>query len=122
MERKFDLLVGLLLECGDDLRDRLVLLRVEALLPPHHEIGTAGAERRHGKRRGKNDGTGAHGGAYRWPSPPAWHRSSMAATRSRRERLGGLRDGRLMFRHAFGAADGRGSHHDHESLSQIASA
>jgi hypothetical protein len=33
------LLTGLLLEGGDDLGARLVLLGVEALLPPDHEVG-----------------------------------------------------------------------------------
>ena len=43
---ELDLLAGLLLEGGDDLPDRRVLLGVEALLPPHHEVGGPGAERR----------------------------------------------------------------------------
>ena len=60
---ELDLLAGLLLEGGDDLRDRLVLLGVEALLPPHHEVGGPGAERRQDDRYGENDGSSAHGGA-----------------------------------------------------------
>jgi hypothetical protein len=46
MECEFDLLAGVLLEGGDDLRDRLVLLGIEPLLPPHNEVGGLGAERR----------------------------------------------------------------------------
>ena len=60
---ELDLLAGLLLEGGDDLRDRLVLLGVEALLPPDHEVGGPGAERRQDDRYGKNDGASAHRGA-----------------------------------------------------------
>ena len=51
MEDELDLLAGLLLEGGDDLLDRLVLLGVVALIPPHHEVGGLRAERRHGERR-----------------------------------------------------------------------
>ena len=36
---QLDLLSGVLLERRDDLGDRLVLLGVEPLLPPHHEVG-----------------------------------------------------------------------------------
>ena len=50
---ELDLLAGLLLEGGDDLPDRLVLLGVAALLPPHHEVGGPGAERRQDQRRGE---------------------------------------------------------------------
>ena len=46
MENELDLLAGLLLEGGDDLPDRRVLLGVVPLLPPHHEVGGPGAERR----------------------------------------------------------------------------
>jgi hypothetical protein len=45
---EIDLLAGALLEGPDDLRDRLVLLGVVPLLPPHHEVGAPGVERRHG--------------------------------------------------------------------------
>ncbi len=44
IEVELDLLAGLLLEGGDDLPDRRVLLRVVALLPPDHEVGGLGAE------------------------------------------------------------------------------
>ena len=57
MEGELDLLAGLLLEGGDDLPDRLVLLGVVALIPPHHEVGGLGAERRQEQRRGENDGS-----------------------------------------------------------------
>jgi hypothetical protein len=40
---ELDLFSGLLLECGDDLDDRLIRLGVKALLPPHDEIGGLGA-------------------------------------------------------------------------------
>jgi hypothetical protein len=43
---ELDLLPGLLLEGGDDLSDRLVLLRIIALVPPHHEVRGPRAERR----------------------------------------------------------------------------
>ena len=43
-EVELDLLAGFLLEGGDDLPDRLVLLVVVALLPPHDEVGGTGAE------------------------------------------------------------------------------
>ena len=36
---------------------------VESLLPPHHEVGGPGAERRQDERYGKNDGASAHRGA-----------------------------------------------------------
>jgi hypothetical protein len=41
--KELDLLVGLLLESRIDLPDRLVLLLVEALVPPYHEVGCLGA-------------------------------------------------------------------------------
>jgi hypothetical protein len=44
------------LECGNVLRHRLVLLRIESLLAPHHEIGGVCAERRYCERRGKKNG------------------------------------------------------------------
>ena len=53
MEDEFDLLAGVLLEGGDDLPDRLVLLGVEPLLPPHHEIGGPCAERCGHEQSGK---------------------------------------------------------------------
>ena len=43
---ELDLLAGLLLEGGDDLLDRRVLLLVEALVPPDDEVGGPGAGRR----------------------------------------------------------------------------
>jgi hypothetical protein len=54
MQDQLDLLAGLLLEGGDDLPDRLVLLRVVALIPPHDEVGGPSAERRHHEHRCEN--------------------------------------------------------------------
>ena len=48
---ELDLLAAVLLEGGDDLPDRRVLLGGLSLLPPHHEVGGLCAERRHGERR-----------------------------------------------------------------------
>ena len=53
---ELDLLAGLLLEGGDDLRDRRVLLGVEPLLPPDDEVGGPGAERRQDERYGAQSG------------------------------------------------------------------
>jgi hypothetical protein len=39
MEDQLDLLAGILLECGDELPDRIVFLGVVALIPPRDEIG-----------------------------------------------------------------------------------
>jgi hypothetical protein len=39
VKRELDILAGLLLEGGDDILDRLVLVRVVALVLPHHEVG-----------------------------------------------------------------------------------
>ena len=64
MENELDLLAASLLEGGDDLPDRGVFLGVEALLPPDHEVGGPGAERRQDDRYGKNDGARAHRGAF----------------------------------------------------------
>ena len=61
MEDQLDLLAGLLLEGGDDLLDRLVLLGVVALLPPHDEVGGPRAERRQHERSGEKDGSNPHG-------------------------------------------------------------
>ena len=58
---ELDLLAALLLQRGDDLRDSLVFLRIEALLPPHHEVGGLTAERCHCERRGENNDLPAHG-------------------------------------------------------------
>ena len=58
MEDKLDPLAGLLLEGRDDLPDRLVLLGGVALVPPHDEVGAAGAERRqdeHGSKKGRDE-------------------------------------------------------------------
>jgi hypothetical protein len=41
-----DVLMTALLEGSDDLSNRLVLLDVNARLPPHHKVGGPGAERR----------------------------------------------------------------------------
>ena len=47
---ELNLLAGLLLEGGHDFPDRLVLLGVLTPLPPDHEVGGAGAERRQDDR------------------------------------------------------------------------
>jgi hypothetical protein len=60
MEDQLNLPAGLLLEGGDDLLDRLVLLRGVALVPPHDEVGGVGAERRHHEDRGQCNGSTAH--------------------------------------------------------------
>jgi hypothetical protein len=70
---ELDLLAASLLEGGDDLPNRLVLLGVEPLLPLHHEVGGLGTGRRHDDRRGKNDGSAAHCCASPMASTPAWH-------------------------------------------------
>jgi hypothetical protein len=59
---ELDLLPAMLLEGGDDLPDRRILLGVEALLPQHDEVGGLCAEGRHDDRCGKNDGASAHRG------------------------------------------------------------
>jgi hypothetical protein len=50
MEDQLDLLAGLLLEGGDDLLDRLLLLGVVALVPPDDEIGAAAARKTRASR------------------------------------------------------------------------
>jgi hypothetical protein len=60
MEDELDLAAGLLLECGNDLSDCLVLLGVVALLPPDEEISGPGAERRQNERGGENYGFSTH--------------------------------------------------------------
>src|SRR3954466_8968691 len=62
-EDKLDSLARLLLEGGDGLADRLVLLGVDALLPPDDEIGSPGAERRERERGGEEDSPDPHGDA-----------------------------------------------------------
>jgi hypothetical protein len=52
MEDQLDLFASLLLEGGDDLPDRLLLLGVVALIPPDHEVGAPSTERRYDDRRG----------------------------------------------------------------------
>jgi hypothetical protein len=52
---QLDLLTAILLERRDDLPDRLVLFGGLSLLPPHHEVGGLGAERRE-DQRGKYKG------------------------------------------------------------------
>ena len=54
MEDELDPFAAVLLEGGHDLPDRLILLGVEPLLPPHHEVGGPGAERRQHDRRSEN--------------------------------------------------------------------
>jgi hypothetical protein len=60
MEDEVDLLARLLLEGGDDLPDRLVLLRVVAFIPPDDEIGAPSAKRRRCEHRGENNDLLAH--------------------------------------------------------------
>jgi hypothetical protein len=57
---ELDLLAAVLLESGDDVPDRLVLLRVETFVPLHHEVGGLGAERRHRENRGENRNSAPH--------------------------------------------------------------
>ena len=45
-KNELDLLAARLFEGGDDLPDRRVLLGRKSLLPPDHEVGGLGAERR----------------------------------------------------------------------------
>jgi hypothetical protein len=54
------LVAGPLLEGDDDLLQRLVLLRIEPLLPPDHEVGGLCAERRYREHRGENGSSAAH--------------------------------------------------------------
>jgi hypothetical protein len=64
VEGELDLLAGLLLERGDDLPDRLVLLGVVAFLPPHDEIGGLRAGRRHPERQHENNDLPEHDVAF----------------------------------------------------------
>jgi hypothetical protein len=57
---QLDLLAGLLLERGDGLPNGLILVGIEALLPPDYEVSALGSERRHGERCGENNGLPAH--------------------------------------------------------------
>jgi hypothetical protein len=59
---ELDLLGGLLLEGGDGLLDRRVLLGGVALVPPHDEVGGPGAERRQDQRCSEDDGSTEHSG------------------------------------------------------------
>jgi hypothetical protein len=70
---ELDLLAGLLLECGDGLLDRRVLLGIDSLVPPNDEVSAPGTERRQDERYGKNDGPSAHSRAS-----PGQHRDSAA--------------------------------------------
>ena len=54
MEDELGMFAALVLERGDDLSDRCVFLPVVSLIPPHHEIARACAERRH-DQRGKGE-------------------------------------------------------------------
>jgi hypothetical protein len=49
-----------LLEGGDDLSDRFVLLEVGPFFPPHHEVGGSGAERCQNERQSNENGLGTH--------------------------------------------------------------
>lgn len=60
MEDELDLLAGLLLGGGNDLPDRLVLLRVVAFISPDDEVGGLCPEWRQNQRRGKKQGSNAH--------------------------------------------------------------
>jgi hypothetical protein len=66
-ENELDLLIGLLLEGGNDLPDRLVLLVVLSLLPPHYEVGALGAKWRHYECHGQKDGSGVGGKVKPFP-------------------------------------------------------
>jgi hypothetical protein len=55
IERELYLFTAALLESCDDISERLVLLGIGPLLPPHHEVGGLGAERCHDER-GKDKG------------------------------------------------------------------
>jgi hypothetical protein len=57
---ELDVLAGFLLEGGNDIGDRFVLLGIEALLPPDHEVGALGAKRRHREHRGENRSPAPH--------------------------------------------------------------
>ena len=57
---ELDLLAALLLKGGDDFPDRLVLLGVEPLLPPHHEVGGPGSQWRREKCNSHEHGSAAH--------------------------------------------------------------
>jgi hypothetical protein len=57
---QLDLLAGLLLEGGDDLGDRLVLLWVKTLLSPDDKVCGVCRQRRCGERRGENNGLPPH--------------------------------------------------------------
>jgi hypothetical protein len=75
---ELDLLAGLLLEGGDDLPDRGVLLLVEALVPPDDKVGGPGAERRHEDQHGgKDNSASSHHG--RLPEVIAQHTPIAAA-------------------------------------------
>ena len=60
IENELDLLAAPLLESGDGLRDRRVLLGMVSLLPPHHEVGGLRGDRRQDECRSKENGSGAH--------------------------------------------------------------
>ena len=63
MEGELDLLAGVLLEGRDDLPERLVLLGVVPLLPPHHQVGGFCAERRwQDQQRDEDNGAHRHHG------------------------------------------------------------
>ena len=61
MEDELDLLAGILLEGGDDLPERASSWG-RTLLPPHHEVGGPGAERRQDHRGGKDNGANSQHG------------------------------------------------------------
>jgi hypothetical protein len=64
IEDEFDMLTAVLLEGRDGLPDRLVLLRVEPLIPPHHEVGGLRAERCQDQHHGQNYDSAAHCDAF----------------------------------------------------------
>jgi hypothetical protein len=57
---ELDLNAGVPLKGGDGLGDRLILLGVVPLLPPHDEVGSVHAERHDDQRYGKNRNSTAH--------------------------------------------------------------
>jgi hypothetical protein len=96
IEAKFGVLAAVLLEGRDDLCDRFVLLGLNALLPPDHEVSGAGAERRQGERRGENRGSDAH--IVTSPINGAASICSLPVTGNHRANLvgvSGIREGRL---------------------------
>src|SRR3954467_7935874 len=77
---EFDRLASPGLEGRDKLRDRRILLGVEALLPPDGEVSGPGAERCQRERGGEEDDPDPHGALPDRLRAPACPRSRRAAT------------------------------------------